>query len=125
MNGGDFPAPELVRKLESVLGDANGRGAGDDLDTGNDVGNHLMLDAGVQVLGVFAENHHVDGDIREARGNAGQRMNRAHVGVKIQTLAKGDIDAGEAASDGGSDRAFKADPGAVQAIDNDRRPAWA
>ena len=77
-----------------------------------------MLDAGVEVFGVFAENHHVDFDVGEARGDAGQRVHRAHVGVEIEALAQGDVDAGETASDGRGDGALEADAGAVEAIEN-------
>ena len=49
---------------------------------------------------------------------------RAHVGVEIQALAQGHVDAGEAASDGRGDGAFEADAGAVQAIDDAFGSDW-
>ena len=118
MNGGDFLAAGGGGEAEGVLGDADGRGAGDHFDAGDDAGNHFVLDAGVEVFGVLAENHHVDFDVGEARGDAGQRVHRAHVGVEIEALAQGDVDAGEAASDGRGDGAFEADAGAVEAIED-------
>jgi len=56
--------------------------------------------------------------LTSAKRNAGQRVHRAHVGVEIETLAQGDVDTGEAASDGRGDGTLQADAGAVQAGEN-------
>ena len=118
MNGGDFLAAGGGGEAESVLGDTQRRGASDHLDAGDDAGNHFVLDAGVQVFGVLAENHHVDLDVGEARGDAGQRVHGSHISVEVEALAQSDVDAGEAASDGRGDGALEADAGSVQAIED-------
>ena len=74
--------------------------------------------AGVQILGVLAENYHVDFDIGKTRGDAGQRAHRANVSVEIEFLAERYVDARETARNGSADRPLQSDAGAVQAFED-------
>ena len=74
------------RVLEGVSGDPLGRGAGDDLDALGGVGADHVLDAGVQVLGVLADDDQVD--VLVARLDASHRLGRSQVGVQPEGLAK-------------------------------------
>ena len=70
----------------------------------------LELDAGVNVLGVFAENHHVDLLRRLDRG--GHALEPAHgpqTHVQIQQLAQRHIERANAAADRRRERAFDGD----------------
>ena len=58
------------------------------------------LDAGVDVLGVLAEDHHVDLlGLLHRRGDALEVAHRAHAGVEVEDLAQGDVEAADAAAD--------------------------
>src|SRR5437667_6221037 len=78
----------------------NARGSffGDDFQAFDDAGNNLMLEAGVQVLGVLADENQVH--IFKVRLYTGHVFDRAQIGVKIEGLAKGHVDAGRAAGNG-------------------------
>ena len=66
-----------------------------------------VLDAGVQVLGVLADDDQVD--VVVARLDARHRLGGAQVGVQPERLAKPDVDAPEPAADRGGDRALEPD----------------
>ena len=68
VDGGDLVPAVRDRVLEGVAGDPLGRGTGDDLDALGGVGADHVLDAGVQVLGVLADDDQVD--VLEARLDA-------------------------------------------------------
>ena len=63
------------RVLEGELGDARRRPLGDDLQALDDARHDLVLEAGVQILGVLADDDQVDA--LEARRHAGQVPDRA------------------------------------------------
>ena len=68
------------------------------------------LDAGVDVLGVLAEDHHVDllGRLHRRR-HALEVAHRAQADVEVQHLADGDVQRADAAADRGRQRALDAD----------------
>jgi hypothetical protein len=68
------------------------------------------LDAGVDVLGVLAEDHHV-GVLRalDRRGHALEPADRAQADVEVELLAQGDVEAADAAADRGGEGALDAD----------------
>ena len=111
------------RVLEGVAGDPLGRRAGDDLDAlGGILADHV-LDAGVEVLGVLADDDQVDVVVAEVE--ALHRAGRAHVGVQVERLAERDVDAPEPATDRGRDRTLERDvvaPDGVEDVVRERRP---
>ena len=62
----------------------------------------LELDAGVQVLGVLAHDHQIDGPLAEESPHAGIILARPDAGEQAQLLPQVDVDAAEA----GADRAW-------------------
>ena len=68
------------------------------------------LDAGVDVLGVLAEDHHVDllGPLHRRR-NALEVAHRAQADVEVEHLADGDVERPDAAADRRGQRALDAD----------------
>ena len=87
----------LARVFEGKARDAGGRLLGDDLQALDHARHDFMLDAGIQALGIFADDDQVDAGI--ARRNVGQIANGAEVGVELELLAQRDVDAGKAAAD--------------------------
>src|ERR671938_2062111 len=69
----------------------------------------LVLDPGVEVLGVLADDDEVD--VLEARAHAGIALAGAHLRVEVEALAEGDVHRAEAAADGGRDRPLEGDAG--------------
>ena len=67
MDGGDGVPPVAARPTERVARDALGSEAGDDLQAGHNIRHHLVLETGVEVLGVLAEDRQVDEHVAEAR----------------------------------------------------------
>ena len=90
-------AAVTARVLEREARDARRRLLGDDLQALDDPGNHLVLEAGVQVFGVLAHDHEID--VLEARRDARQVPHRAQVRVQIERLAQADVHAREALAD--------------------------
>ena len=80
---------------------------GDDLQALDDAGHDDVLEAGVEVLGVLADDDEVDAC--EARRHRRQVPDRPQVGVEIERLAQADVDAGEALADRRRDRALQRD----------------
>ncbi len=114
MHGGHpFPA-QAARVVERVAGDSFGGPAGDDLQAGYHVLDHLVLQAGVKVLGVLPEDHQVDMGVAVARLEPGQHSHGADVGIQVEPLAQRDVDAQEAAGHRRRYRPLEADPGALQ-----------
>ena len=62
----------------------------------------LVLDPGVEVLGVLADDDQVD--VVEAGAHALVRLARPHLRVHVELLAQADVDGAEAAADRGRDR---------------------
>jgi hypothetical protein len=103
---------------EGVAGDAYGGGAGDDFQAFYDICDDFVLEAGVEVLGVFTEDDHVDVDIGEACLESRQHLDGAYVGEQVELFAQGDVDAFEAAGDGGGDGAFEAGACFVEGVED-------
>lgn len=118
MDGGDLLAAIEAGIFEGVFSDADGGGTGDDLEAGDDVGDHFVFEAGVEIFSVFAEDDEVDGDVLEAGFDAGEGVDGADVGEEIEFLAEGDVDALEAAGDWGGDGAFESDSGAIEGVND-------
>ncbi len=82
-----------------------------------------VLDAGVQVLGVLADDDEVD--VLVARLEALHRAGRAQVRVQAEGLAQRDVDAPEALADRRRDRALEGDLVALDRLEDvlrERRP---
>ena len=82
--------------VEGVAHDALAAAPGDDLDGLGHVGGDLVLDAGVQVLGVLAHDHQVDAGV--AAGHAHERPRRPQAGVQVERLAQRHVDRRETPS---------------------------
>src|SRR5581483_382462 len=65
----------------------------------------LVLDAGVEILGVLPDDDQVD--VVEAAADAGVALARAHLGVHVELLPERDVDRAEAAADRRRDRALE------------------
>ncbi len=115
VNGVDLLASELAGVLKGPARDARGGLFGDDLDALDHAGNDLVLDAGVQSLGVFADDDEIDAGI--AGGNAGKIADGAEVAEEFELLAQLHVDAAESAADGRGDRAFQRHAGALDGFD--------
>ena len=78
------------------------------------------LDAGVDVLGVLAEDHHVDllGPLHRA-GHALEVAHRAQADVEVEHLAQRDVERADAAADRRGERALDAD----EVLAERRRPS--
>ena len=74
------------------------------------VGAGLVLDAGVDVLGVLAEDHHVHVLGRlDRRGHAREVAHRADAGVEVELLPERHVERAEAAADRRGERALDGD----------------
>ena len=112
---GDLFAVVLARVFERVADDFFGARPRDELQRQHLVGRGLVLDAGVQILFVFADDHHVhhrvlgadEGIIRHAR---------ADVGVEAQHLARGHVEALVAAALRRGDGRLQEHLGAAQGL---------
>src|SRR5271155_144035 len=98
----DLLALVLAGVFESESRNASGGFFGDDLQALDYSGHDLMLEAGVKALGVFADDDEVH--VRIAGRNMGQIADGTKVGVELELLAQGDVDAGKAAADRGGHR---------------------
>ena len=127
VHGRDLPAAVLARVVEGELDDPPRAGDRDRLDrdprvavpelaaVGLDpldqllgVGRALLvLDPGVEVLGVLPHEDEVD--VVEAGADAGVALARAHLRVEVERLAQADVDRAEAAADRRRDRALERD----------------
>ncbi len=137
--GGDRPArlqEEAVRQLHDVRlvdgrdlapavgdgvvegepGDPLRGGAGDDLDALGGVGADHVLDPGVQVLGVLADDHEID--VLVARVEALHRSRRAQVRVEVERLPKRHVDAPKPLADRRGDGALEGDPVALDRLED-------
>ncbi len=104
---GHLPAVIGDGVVEGVPGDPLGGNSGDDLDALGRVRRDHVLDAGVEILRVLADDHEVD--VVVARLQALDRPRRTEICVQAKGLAKGDVDAPEAAPNRGRDRALEGD----------------
>ena len=77
-----------------------------------------VLDAGVDVLGVLAEDHHVHLlRVLHRRGHAGEVAHRAEADVEVEHLPQGDVERADAAADGRGQRALDADEVLLERVD--------
>ena len=103
----DLAAPVRHGIVEGEPGDPLGGGPGDDLDALSRVRADHVLDAGVEVLGVLADDDEID--VLVAGLETLDRASRSEVGVQPERLAERDVDAPEALADRGRDRALEGD----------------
>ena len=115
VNGVDFLPPAASRVFKGESGDARGGALGDNLQAFHDAGNDFMLEAGIEVLGVFA--HDDDVHVLEARLHAGEVLHGAKIGKEIEGLAQADVNARRALGDGGGHGAFQSDAVAANGFD--------
>ena len=71
------------------------------------VGAGLVLDPGVEILGVLAHDHEID--VVVARAHAEVRLARAQAGVEPELVAERDVDRAEAGADRRRDRPLQRD----------------
>ncbi len=95
--------------FESRAGNAHRRRFRDYFQALDDIGHDFVLDAGVEIFGVLAEDDEVDRQVLKARLQAGQHLDRAEIYVEIEPLAQGDIHARVAFRDGCCDGALETD----------------
>ena len=105
VDGGHLVPAVRDRVVEGEPRDPLRRGTGDDLDALGGVGADHVLDAGVEVLGVLADDHEVD--VLVARVEPAHRARRTQVRVQPQLLAERDVGAPEPPADGRGDRALE------------------
>ena len=79
----------------------------------------LVLDPGVEVLGVLPDDDQVD--VLEARAHAGIGLARADLGIEVEALAQPDVDGAEAAADGRRDRPLQRDASLADRVEDVRR----
>ena len=113
---GDLPAALAAGQLEGVADDLLAALAGDDLQALRDVRRLHVLDAGVQVLDVLADDDHVDALARVAGGHAGELARGADVGVRLEELAQRDVGALLAEADRRLEGALEDDPGPLDRL---------
>ena len=82
------------------------------------LGTGLEFDAGIDVFGILAEDHHVHliGAFHRRR-HALEPAHGAQADVQIQDLAQGDVQRANAAADGRGQRAFDGYPIAANGLD--------
>src|SRR5208282_2921132 len=107
----NFLALVLAGILEGETRDAGGSLLGNDLQALDHSGNNFVFDAGIQSLGVFADNDQVHA--RVAGGNVREVADGPEVGEELKALAQFDVDAGEAAADGRGHGTLQSDAGAL------------
>ncbi len=110
-----FLRPCLRRVLEREVRDPRRRLLGDDLQALDHARHDLVLEPGVEILGVLADDHQVDA--LKARVDAGQVPHRPQVRVQVQRLAQADVDAGEPLPDRRRHRPFERHLVAADRID--------
>ena len=123
VDGRDLVPAVGDRVVEGEPGDPLGRLAGDDLDALGGVATDHVLDAGVEVLGVLADDDEVD--VLVARLEALDRPGGPQVGVQPQDLAERDVDAPEPRPDRRRDRPLERDLVALDRLEHvigQRRP---
>ena len=115
MNGVNLLALVLAGIFEGETRDAGGGLFRDDLQALDHARHDFMLDPGIQALGVFPDDDEVHAGI--AGRNVRQVVNGTKVGVELELLAQGHVDAGEASAHRRGHRSLQADPGAFDRFD--------
>src|SRR5690606_7356291 len=86
----------------------------------------LELDAGVDVLGVLAEDHHVDvAGLLHRRGHALEPAHRAQADVQVEHLPQGHVERADAAADRRGQRALDAHQVVAAGLDGRLREPFA
>ena len=111
-----FVRPFAPGQLEGVADHLLRALPADHLEALANVGRDHVLDPGVQVLDVLADDHQVHALAGVAGRHAGQLASRPHVGVRLEQLAQGDVGALLAEPDGGLERALEDDPGPLDRV---------
>ncbi len=96
MDGRDLATTVGDGVLEGKSGDPLRSGPGDDLDALGGVRTHHVLDAGIQIFGVLADDDQIH--VLVPRLETWNRPYRPKVGVQAESLAQGDIHGPEAHS---------------------------
>src|SRR5581483_9412384 len=126
VDGDDALALLAAGEIERVARDPLRRARRDHLDALDDARRDLVLDAGVEVLRVLADDDEIDAC--ERRAHAGERADRAHVRVEVERLPERDVDAPVPdASDLGLERPLEPQARAADRGDErvrDRAPAF-
>ena len=110
-----FLRPQRVAYSKGELGDVPAGLLGDHLDGGHDARCHLVLEAGVEVLGVLAHDDHVDGAV--GRLEAGDGLHGTHVGEELELLAQADVGGDVTTADGGRGGALERHPALLDRLD--------
>jgi hypothetical protein len=95
------------RVVERELGNPRRRPGRDDLQALDDAGYDLMLEAGIEILGVLADDHEID--VLEPSRDTRQIPDRPQIGVEVERLAQCDIHAREAFANRCGNRPLKCD----------------
>ena len=97
VHGGHPLAAVLHGVLEGESRHARRGVLGDDLQALDDAGHDLVLEAGVEILGVLPHDHEIDALVpgRHRR----DVPDRPQIGEEVERLSQSDVDAGEAAAD--------------------------
>ena len=101
-----------TRVLEREARDAPRGAGGYHFDAFHHARCHDMLDAGIQILGVFTYDDQVD--VAKRRLHAGKAQGRTQVGVQIERFAQVDVYRSIAFARAGFERTLECDPGTFQ-----------
>src|ERR1700686_1799287 len=96
MNHVDLLAIVLAGVLEGKTRNARGGLLGNNLQALDHPGDNFVLESRVQAIRILPNDDEVY--VRIARGDVGQIANRTEVGVELELLPQGDVDAGKAAA---------------------------
>ena len=107
VDGVNFFAAFALGIFEGEMRDLRGGFFSDDFEAFDNAGDDFVFEAGVEIFGVFADEHDVD--VLETGFDAGKILDRANVGVEIEGFAQAVVDAGGAAGDGRTHRALEGD----------------
>ena len=76
----------------------------------SNLGTRFEVDTGVDVLGVLAEDHHIDlTRVLHRRRHAGEPLHRTEADVEVELLTEGDVEGTDAAAGRRGQRALNAD----------------
>src|SRR3984957_14570969 len=107
VDGVNFFAAVFLGIVEREFRDARRGFLSDDLQALDDAGNDLVLEARVEIFGIFANDHDIDAV--EARFHAGEILDRAQVRIEVEGLSQRDVDAGCATGDRSAHGALERD----------------
>ena len=113
------PLVGLLLRAEADLAELLGEFLGEEVEHLLRLGRAAgVLDAGVDVLGVLAEDDHVGQlGLLHGRGDAGEVLHRAQADVEVENLPQGDVERADAAADGRGERALDADEVGAEGVE--------